>query len=293
MTISSENPHAHTIRQASNRLRELAKEIDGKWEFVAEKQGIKIYKQDVDQGKTMDMMRGDYVVKSPLSHKDFARIITNAGIRPCWDSNVDKLEEKVIYNEHEELVWAKYKTPWPVSSRDFCVVGLIESEDNESYVTMTSVEDSHIPAVKGCVRGQLDLVGWRIKQEKSELKVTYINHTDMGGSVPTSLMKLIQAQIPMCLIQAADFATKQGFPPYVDQLTNGRFEHDSFDPKKHIYTVKVSSGAELHLMVSRQMYPRGITVKAPNGSSYEIHDNTHTYTVIVRNASSVTISKAK
>ena len=180
------------------------------------------------------------------------------------------------------------------SSRDFCVIGLIENEDDESYVTMASVEDSAVPAVKGCVRGRLDLVGWHIQAaEKGHLRVTYINHTDMGGSVPTSLMKMIQAQIPMCMIQASEFATKQGFPPYVNQLKDGRFENDSFDPKKHVYTVKVSSGTELHLRVSRHMYAKGIAVKAPSESSYEICENAYAYVVIVKNASSVTVSKAK
>lgn len=275
MTIEQ---HTETIQKATTWARELTSaSLDG-WNPQGEKNGVKIYTQE-----NGTLIRGDYLFKtSSFTYEEYAAVATSTVIRTMCkfqqvlyytcisflstlkgDTSFDKGEQRRMIGVDEGVYWVKYKAPWPITPRDFCLYGKVDHFESEDAIlaTMTSIKDDQAaPPVQGCVRGTLHIVAWYIRKDPQGIAVTYVNKTDLGGSLPGSFMKLVATQIPQAVVRVSDFMNKYGFPPLHH---NACIKKEAFDQKKLAYeaTIKTDKAEDVVWYVAKQMYPKGVSIK--------------------------------
>ncbi|KAG0173704.1 hypothetical protein DFQ28_008297 [Apophysomyces sp. BC1034] len=279
--IESNNRHAAHNRQALEQFKTLAASLDG-WDFSTERDGVKLYSKTVP-GATIPIVRGDIIFKTTdYTVKDVASVATLPGCRKIWDEKYDVSEVKELFTVYESLFWVKLKAPWPVSSRDFAATSLRDINDDECYVVMSSVEDSQIPPVSGCVRGDLKISGWKIYQVEGGVGVTYITQVDLAGSIPSSFLKNVQLQVPLCAGKVVEYIKKHGFPPTTLTCT-AVYKSESFNHDKREHVVEVDGQGEVSWLVSGTMYPNGVKVNVSGQGQPEIVDEGKNRKVILRN----------
>ncbi|KAI7883294.1 Bet v1-like protein [Lichtheimia hyalospora FSU 10163] len=256
MTIEQ---HTETINKATTWARELTSANLDEWNPQGEKNGVKIYTQE--DGK---LIRGDYLFKTSLfTYEEYAAVTSSTIIRNMWDASFDKSEQRLMAGSKEGLFWVKCKTPWPITPRDFCLYAKVEHCESENAIrtTMVSVKDDKaIPPVHGCVRATLHIVAWYIRKDPQGVAITYVNKTDLEGSLPVSFTKLVTSQIPLTVVRAADFMNKYGFPP---MHRSACIKKESIDQKKMAYeaTIKTDKPEDVVWDVAKQMYPKGVAIK--------------------------------
>lgn len=191
-----------------------------------------------------------------------------------------------MFTPFESLFWVKLKAPWPVSPRDFTGISLRDLDDDVCYVSMSSVEDPAVPPVSGCVRGNLIISGWKIYKTDGGIGITYITQVDMAGSIPSSFLKSIHLQVPLCAGKVADYVTSYGCPPYTIEAT-ATYTRETFDHSKRELTIELAGEGQVTWKINRQMYPNGVKVSGAEADFAE--DNV---TVKVSGPTTVKINKA-
>lgn len=189
------------------------------------------------------------------------------------------------------MFWGKVKTPWPISPRDMSATLLREFGDNESYIVMVSVEDERIPEISGNVRANLMISGWRMYKTDTGVGVTYVTQIDLAGSIPTSFLKSIQIQVPLCAGKVVRYIEQYGFPPYT---VGGDipFQSEEFDNDKKEYTVKLDGQGPVQWQVSHVMYPKGFVVETSAEYTKEDQGKTSIVTAQVQGPTSIVIKSA-
>lgn len=189
------------------------------------------------------------------------------------DDKFDDAEIKEIYSRYETLFWAKTKAPWPIYPRDMAATLLREYKDDECSVVMTSVEDERIPEVAGNVRATLIVSGWKVFKTDEGVGITYITQIDLAGYIPTSFLKTIEQQIPLCVGKVAQYVEEFGFPPHNVGGSAG-LTTENFDNENKVYTATFSSaGNDAEYTVSNTMYPNGVDVQVTGGAKVSVTKN--------------------
>ncbi|KAI8968201.1 hypothetical protein BDF20DRAFT_894958 [Mycotypha africana] len=261
MTI--ENKHAEAAYAALTRLKELACTLDD-WEFSQEKNGVRLYSK-ADESSPIPIVRGDVVLQGhEFTAQQVAAVATLPGCRRVWDEKYDGSEVKEIYKARdgilEALFWSKIKTPWPISPRDISATSLRDtSNENECYVVMTSVEDEQIPPVSGSVRANLMISGWKIIKTETGIAISYITQVDLAGSIPTTFLKGVQQQVPLCAGAVVNYIQENGFPPITSGCT-GIFKSENFNHEERKQIVNLDGTGECKWLISNKMYPNGVKI---------------------------------
>ncbi|RCI00734.1 hypothetical protein CU097_013681 [Rhizopus azygosporus] len=264
----STNPHTEKAHQALSSLKELASTTDG-WTFVQEKEGVKLYNKTVE-GSPIPLVRGDIVVEGDqYTPQQLLAVCTFPGCRKIWDEKYDTSEIKQLYNRFESLFWTKLKTPWPISPRDIAGTSLREFSENGGYIVLTSVTDSQIPENSGVVRANLILSGWKVEKTSTGISIVYITQIDLAGSIPTSFLKTVQQQVPLCAGKVVKYIKDFGYPPLCLDAT-ATFKKESFDHGKREYTAELDGEGEAKWSYSKQMYPGGVRVHVSGNGSVEV-----------------------
>ncbi|CEG64380.1 hypothetical protein RMATCC62417_01360 [Rhizopus microsporus] len=264
----STSPHTEKAHQALSSLKELASTTDG-WTFVQEKEGVKLYNKTVE-GSPIPLVRGDIVVEGDqYTPQQLLAVCTFPGCRKIWDEKYDTSEIKQLYNRFESLFWTKLKTPWPISPRDIAGTSLREFSENGGYIVLTSVTDSQIPENSGVVRANLILSGWKVEKTSTGISIVYITQIDLAGSIPTSFLKTVQQQVPLCAGKVVKYIKDFGYPPLCLDAT-ATFKKESFDHGKREYTAELDGEGEAKWSYSKQMYPGGVKVHVSGNGSVEV-----------------------
>ncbi|KAF7730724.1 hypothetical protein EC973_001673 [Apophysomyces ossiformis] len=278
--LESNNRHAEHNRKALEEFKTLSASLDG-WTFSTEKDGVKLYSKDVP-GASIPIVRGDIVFKTTeYTVKDVASVATIPGCRKIWDEKYDESEIKELFTAFESLFWVKLKAPWPISPRDFAACSLRDLEDDVSYIVMSSVKDDSIPERKGCVRGDLKISGWKIYKVDGGVAVTYITQVDLAGSIPSSFLKSVQLQVPLCAGKVVDYIQKYGFPPTVQTCT-ATYKSETFNHDKREHVAEIDGEGEVSWLVSNTMFPNSVKVNVSGNGQPEIVEEGKNRKVIVR-----------
>ena len=113
-----------------------------------------------------------------------------------------------------------YKAVWPTSARDFiaCTTWR-ELEDGSLLVVTKSGHNEMVSPPKGFVRGQVLAGGYWIQPSpengssdipKGCCRVTLVAHTDLGGSIPASLINAVSASAPVNILTLLHELAKGG-----------------------------------------------------------------------------------
>jgi hypothetical protein len=93
----------------------------------------------------------------------------------------------------------KYKAVWPVSGRDFIILTTSQRlPDGSVILTSISPPDAVYPATKSHVRAYLMCTGTHIVPNKvgNKCTVTTYGHTNLGGSLPPSIVNSLSVNAP-------------------------------------------------------------------------------------------------
>lgn len=175
------------------------------------------------------------------------------------DDKFDTSEIKEMYSRSESLFWSKLKAPWPIYPRDIAGTSLRELSDKECFVVMTSVDDESVPEVSGCVRANLIVSGWKIIKTDTGIHITYITQIDLAGYIPTSFLKNIEQQVPLCAGAVVNYINEHGFAPTTIECT-AQFKTENFEHGTKEYSCNVDGAGEIRWVSSTKMYPNGIKV---------------------------------
>ena len=99
-----------------------------------------------------------------------------------------------------------YKGVWPTSPRDFAVITTWNDlADGSILISSKSAPDEICPLKQGYVRGVIKVSGYHIKplpHDSKTCEVTLCAHTDLGGSLPSSLINALSSVAPMKQLSA-------------------------------------------------------------------------------------------
>ena len=102
-----------------------------------------------------------------------------------------------------------FKAVWPTAPRDFVICTTWNEEpDGSIIVATTAVSDDICPPQKGFVRGSINISGYHIlpysaenaavtNLKPGECQLTLTAHSDLGGSLPASIINMLSTQAPV------------------------------------------------------------------------------------------------
>jgi hypothetical protein len=155
-----------------------------KWEFLAEKDGIHVWKREIP-GSDMPGFRGQAFINASIY--DIMTTMLD------WKKHTEWMygcEESTVLKElgsDHAILYNRVGAPWPVWDRDVIVDTVIErSADKRALVVNFKNIDSKLRPVPKKVVRLPRLVGfyklWQVEPKKT--KVLYQVETDAGGSLP-------------------------------------------------------------------------------------------------------------
>ncbi|TPX59540.1 hypothetical protein PhCBS80983_g02412 [Powellomyces hirtus] len=211
----STNPH-NEAGNLSLRLLQGLEPKEAGWTPHSENQGVQIFLKTI-AGAPMPMVRGDAVLKAPHTAQQVLSVVKSASARKLWDGRFEDGRALVNYNLDEALMYSQQKGTFPVSGRDFVTTNLTHFDpDGTIYYTATSVVDRASPTDSKRVRAHLTVAGWIIKPlPQGGVAVTYIVQVDIKGNVPSSIIKVIQTQTPLCIAEIFKYIADKSFIPFV------------------------------------------------------------------------------
>lgn len=170
------------------------------WEFIKERDGIKIYTQK-EPGSPLKAFKGVMEVYSTMEM--IGTIIGNVKNFDWWDDDIREL--KVIF--HEENVHTQYyliyDVPWPLQDRDLCADAwvTIDSVTGKKVIYAVPLPDV-IPEEPDIVRIKNYWQRWTIEPISGGMKrLTLEGLVDPGGIVPAWLYNMVITDTPLNLMR--------------------------------------------------------------------------------------------
>ncbi|KAJ3333809.1 hypothetical protein HDU76_003286 [Blyttiomyces sp. JEL0837] len=216
---SSHRSHRHTA--AADRAMELLlsmEKLDGRWDSQGEKSGVRIHTMVVE-GVALPIVRGDGVIEGGFTLQEAYGVIRNSHCRKTWDPRYDHGESLEHFNIDEALGYSVQKGTFPVAPRDLVTILFNRRVPGKLYYVAASVADPTAPTEgRGRVRGDLAVAGWILSERpggQPGLDATYIVQIDPKGTIPSSLVKLVQTQTPLCISAVSSYLNRQGPIPFL------------------------------------------------------------------------------
>jgi hypothetical protein len=120
----------------------------------------------------------------------------------------------VQVNEKSSVRRLCFKAVWPTAPRDFVLCTTWEEQaDGSIIVASQAVSEDICPAQKGFVRGTINVSGFHIIPHTSSRASEYnlqpgecmlwlTAHSNLGGSLPASLINMLATQAPLKMMNA-------------------------------------------------------------------------------------------
>ena len=166
------------------------------WDFVKEKEGIKIYTRTED-GKSLKSYKGVTDIKAP-AEKVFD-LIENVNNTDWWDKNFREIKVLLYEKYKRAQYYLVYDLPWPVNDRDLCVDVTVTRDSGTGGGRITSFP------LKGVVPEQADLI--RIKEHlqtwtvepagKNMSHVVLEGYLDPAGTIPDWVSNMLIVDSPV------------------------------------------------------------------------------------------------
>ncbi|KAI8924030.1 hypothetical protein BC831DRAFT_513675 [Entophlyctis helioformis] len=204
-----DKPHRHTQTVATNMalLADL-EPLDHGWNTtLPETNGVAISTVEV-AGVDLPFIRGDGIIFGNWSLEEVLSVVRSGAARKMWDPRFDSSQVIDTLSPNDLLLHTVQKGTFPVSARDFVTLSSVFwMSPTKVIYNSSSVHDSKGPpdGLNGRVRGELLVAGWILARVQYGIKASYIVHVDPKGSVPSTLIKMVQQQTPMCIANVAKY----------------------------------------------------------------------------------------
>ncbi|KAI9209294.1 uncharacterized protein BJ171DRAFT_112740 [Polychytrium aggregatum] len=251
-------------------------EASADWVPRSSSNGIRISVRESPNRKDgMPLVRGDGVISGDWGIEEVASAISSYQARAEWDKRFDSGSILCQYNPFESLAYLTQKGTFPVAGRDFLVVSAtrIDAASQSAYIVSTSVDPSQLSEIEqaiytpyhqkskdsGFVRADLKLNGWILRRRDDGVAATYILDVDVKGSIPQSILRMIQTQSPMCILGISQYLGSHGPLPFLLR------SHDALLPHRPVQLKKVSqSPRQIDAMVEAALAPSSPRESAPD-----------------------------
>ncbi|KAJ3304402.1 hypothetical protein HDV03_002883 [Kappamyces sp. JEL0829] len=200
-------------------------------------------------GLLYPLVRGDSFFANETPQRVLS-VIRNPNTRSQWDARFDGMKVTEHFPEGAVLATSVQKGQFPVAPRDLChlisVKASLDAGDNAIDYLTISVKDERCPPVSGKVRGEIMLASWRLRAVSDGVAVSYVAYVDPQGSIPTSLFKLVQSQVALCVPNVGKYLVRHGPMPCLVvagsalctssdfKPTHADFKADSFSITGHL-----------------------------------------------------------
>jgi len=202
------------IPQAQVIIDELLAESEegevNDWKFVHEKKGVKVWRKK-PKGESLYLMKGYGTIHMPMETiktllLDFEE---KARYDPMWITG-ERLEasQTAADGTMYETLRMCFKSPGPVTNRDFVVFGIAKTLPDGTFVQVSkSITHPGAPEDRNYVRGELRASGFILKpiDGGKAANVIYIVGVDPKGSVPKFVVNLVSTKQPMNINTIKDY----------------------------------------------------------------------------------------
>jgi len=234
-----ENPYDSQLDAAQQYLHTESVSTDG-WQNIGTKADVVMEKKQMPgDGSAIPLVRGRGIIKG-VRPSQLYPIISQPSARVHWDARFQEAHPLRRYARRSYKFYSLQKGGFLVSPRDILgAQGASVSDDGTIEVFQTSVpNDDDAPEQSGRVRANLTLAGWALRPSGEEdTDATYIVKIDPKGSLPTTIINHVVSEIPLCVVNVAEFFKSNGLISYIVQEEIGsvvRFE--TYEHDKHKYT---------------------------------------------------------
>lgn len=168
----------------------------GKWEFVREKDGIKMYSRHSDHSKFNDIK---IVTELVGNLSQISAILLDVEKYPQWAYATKTCELIKKISSNELIYYSEIEVPWPASNRDLYAHCKVISDPGSRSVKVISVGiKDYQPEKKNLIRIPLSQGTWNISATSDKtMHLEYILELDPGGAVPAWMLNLFSLKGPM------------------------------------------------------------------------------------------------
>ena len=171
------------------------------WEFIKEKDGIKIYTRK-EGNNSLKSFKGEAFLHTQM--EKVTALIGNVKNFDWWDDDITEI--KVLLNEKDKHIqyYLIYDVPWPVTDRDLVVDALI-STDPVTGIRVVEAKPlpNVIPEKPNLIRIKKYWQKWTIiPMETGIVHVILEGFVDPGGSVPAWLYNMVITETPLKVIKS-------------------------------------------------------------------------------------------
>lgn len=178
-----------------------------KWQFSSNKNGVEIHTRKAPNSE-YKAFKATTIISAPVA--DVLAVIADAASCPLWVENCEKSDTVSIKSFGDRYGYAINNLPWPFKDR-YVIVHIVTKQaepENDIIISMTAVtkaESSKLPAQalseleeSGNVRIQISRSKYTLESiEGEKTKVTWIQHADPEGSLPSWLVNLMITDLPI------------------------------------------------------------------------------------------------
>lgn len=187
------------------------------WQLKATKKDINIWTCPVT-GTPWQAIKGTTIIKA--DKVDILKLFVDASRIGEYDDMFDAFKFITSVDDRTEIKRVMFKAIWPTAPREFLTLSTWrETSDGSIIVATRSAPDVLCPPQKGFVRGFLHISGYLIQPyevakdldssvQPGHCKLTLTAHTELGGTLPVSIINMLATSAPMKMLAAVDEVVK-------------------------------------------------------------------------------------
>jgi len=164
------------------------------WQLRQTLSGIPVYTRKV-AGSPILEYKANVIINTPISKA--TALFEDEKQIPRWYYQCVHSQLVESDGPRQEIIYLILHLPWPVAARDF-VFSRTKIEDSNGIVSysLTALPE-RLPHVKGMIRVQSIESVWTFKSlPQNQTEVDFQQHTDPGGSIPSSIINQLAVQTP-------------------------------------------------------------------------------------------------
>jgi hypothetical protein len=171
------------------------------WNFVKEKEGIKVYTRNVPNS-SLKSFKGETNFQASVDR--VSMMIMDPEYGDWWEKNF--IQRKLLDYQRDKYIqyYLVYGLPWPFANRDFAAETRITKDSVTAEQTMISISMAdRVPVKPDMVRINKYLQKW-ILQPLGDQQVHVIleGFVDPGGNVPAWIYNIVIPEAPFKIIRS-------------------------------------------------------------------------------------------
>jgi uncharacterized membrane protein len=178
------------------------------WDFIKEKDGIKIYTQ-VTAGKSLKSYKGITEINAPAGK--IYTLMEDINNTDWWDKKLTQIKVLLYEKDKRARYYLIYDLPWPVTDRDLCVDVTITTD------AVTGERRFNAVSINGVIPERNDMVRikdywqkWTITPAGNEMThIVLEGFIDTAGTIPDWISNMLIIESPMKAINGLREAVKK------------------------------------------------------------------------------------